>query len=632
MLVFLVLLSLASAGELPPWDPDPSAERDAIPDVYKWDLTTLYEDEAAWEADIEVARAQLKGLAEYRGTLADPAQLTTCLDLYFDIHESASRTLLYASLRGTTAATDPTAAAMEQRAQQLQTDLMDGASFIRVELLALTDEQLEKAYKKQPGLEAYRRYIEDIARRRDRVLSPDAEAVLAQLGDNLWAEVDLNELHSPPELAFQAMMADIQWPMVHDEAGNEVQLSVPLYGRLRASEDRTVRMEAADAVFGTLRTYQDVFAATLAGQDGLDVSYARARGYDTALEAYLDKDNLEVSVYENLVTTVNENLEPLHRYVSLRKRVLGVDELRFADMFPPIVEGVEREIPYPEARETILTALAPLGEDYVGLVAASTDPERGMIDVYPHDGKRSGAFSAATYRHHPYVMMNYQDSLEDMSTLAHEYGHWVHSYLSMRDNGYPDWTYPPFLAEIASTANEVLLMDTLLAKAETKEERIYLLATRADDIRFTIHRQTLFAEFEWEVHKAIEEGTPVTAKFLEETYAGLVQRYYGPDYVLGPNDGMEWAYIPHFYYKYYVYSYATGLSAGVAVAQRVKDGEPKAVEDYMSMLRGGSSMAPLELLRGAGVDLSSPEPIKAALKLFDETVTELEELLAEPPE
>ncbi|MBW2256793.1 MAG: hypothetical protein JRI25_19660, partial [Deltaproteobacteria bacterium] len=340
MLVLLTLLIVASAGDLPAWEPDPNAERASIPDVYKWDLTTLYEDEAAWEAEVEVAQAQMKALTDFRGTLNDPTQLTNCLDLYFDIHESASRTLLYASLRGSVAATDPDVGALEQRAQQLQTDLMDRASFIRVEVLTLTDEELEKAYKKAPGLEAYRRYLEDIARRRDRVLSPDAEAVLAQLGDNLWAEVDLNELHSPSELAFQGMLANIQWPMVHDEEGREVQLSVPLYSRLRASEDRAVRQEAANAIFGTLRTYQDVFAATLAGQDGLDVSYARARGYDTALEAYLDKDHLQVSVYENLVTTVNDNLEPLHRYVSLRKRVLGVDELHFADMFPPMVAGV----------------------------------------------------------------------------------------------------------------------------------------------------------------------------------------------------------------------------------------------------------------------------------------------------
>jgi len=629
MLVLLTLLTIASAGDLPAWQPDPNADRASIPDVYKWDLTALYADEAAWAAELEMAQAQLETLKGFRGTLSDPTQLQACLELYFDIHESASRILLYANLRGATATTDPEVGAMGQRAQQLQTDLMDGASFIRVEVLGLSEKQLAQAYKKAPGLEAYRHYLEDIARRRDRVLSPDAEAVLAQLGDNLWAEVDLNELHSSSELAFQAMLADMQWPMVHDEDGREIQLSVPLYSRLRASEDRAVRQEAANAIFGTLRTYQDVFAATLAGQDSLDVGYARARGYDTALEAYLDKDDLEVSVYENLVSTVDANLEPLHRYVALRKRVLGVDELHFADMFPPLVSGVEKDIPYLEARETILTALAPLGTEYVTLVEAATDPERGWIDVYPHEGKTSGAFSASTYRLHPYVMMNYQDSLDDMSTLAHEIGHSAHSYFSMREQGYPDWAYPPFLAEIASTANEALLMDTLLARAETKEERIYLLTTRADDIRFTIYRQTLFSEFEWKVHQAIEEGTPVTAKFLDETYADLVQRYYGPDYVLGPNDGMEWAYIPHFYYKYYVYSYATGLSAGIAVAQRVRSGDPEAVEAYLGMLEGGSSQPPLDLLRGAGVDLSSPAPVEAALKLFDETVTELEKLLAE---
>jgi oligoendopeptidase F len=447
------------------------------------------------------------------------------------------------------------------------------------------------------------------------------------MGDNLWAEIDLNEIPSDLENTFGALLSDIAWPVIQDAEGQEVQLTLSNLGRFRAAPDRRVRAETMTSFFGTLRQFQHALAATLAGQFKLDVSYARARGYETALEAYLDKDGLPVAVHDNLISAVNANLEPLHRYVELRRKVLGYDELHLYDLYVPMVQAAEMDIPFKQALAILPQALAPLGPDYVALVTHGMDPRNGWIDVYPSNDKGSGAFSASVYGRHPYVKMNYLDSQDDLSTLAHEYGHAIHSALAMEHQPYHNYRYVPFLAEIASTCNEAFLADYLVARAETKEEKAGLLAAELESIRTTIYRQTLFSEFERLVHGFIEEGTPVTAELLDETYRELIQRYYGPGFTLDENDGMEWAYIPHFYYKYYVYSYATGLSCGLTIAERVKERGAPAVAGYLQMLQGGCSEPPLDLLLKAGVDLTNPEAIAAALDRFDRTITELARLL-----
>jgi oligoendopeptidase F len=409
--------------------------------------------------------------------------------------------------------------------------------------------------------------------------------------------------------------------------GEEVRLALSSLGRYRASTSRDVRREIMTAFFATLRQHQHAFAALLGGQFELDVAFARARHYDTALEAYMDKDNLDTAVHDNLIRTVNANLEPLHRYVELRKQVLGLDDLHIYDLYVPMVAAAEMDVPFTEAVEILPAALQPLGEEYVSLIEHGLDPANGWIDLYPSDDKRSGAFSASVYGRHPYVFMNYLNSLDNLSTLAHEYGHALHSHLAMENEPYHNYRYVAFLAEIASTCNEALLSDYLVANAKSEERKIGILAAELETMRTTIYRQTLFSEFEREVHGYVEEGKPVTAALLDQTYADLVRRYYGPGFTLDENDGMEWAYIPHFYYKYYVYSYATGLCSGIAIAERVKAEGDDVVEAYLGMLKGGCSEAPLELLRGAGVDLSKPDAIEAALDRFDRTVTELAELL-----
>ncbi len=627
---FLLLLTLGAlrAADLPAYTPDSNHPRSAVPAAYTWDLKPLFDSDAGFEAGLVRLRQDIPALAPFSGRLADPATLFGCLDLYFRLHNDANKLTLYANLRQSTALTDDTANALVTRSLAAMDELMRAATFIRREVLALPPAQVTAAIKAEPRLAPYQAYLANLQRRSSRVLSADGERALGLLGDNLWAEIDLNELPSGHEDTHGAILSELALPKVKDATGKEVQLTLSNYGRLRASPNREVRRDAVAGLFNTLRKREQSLASTLAGQVRLDVAYARARGYDTALAAYLDKDNVSPAVYDNLVNTVNAHLSLLHRYVELRKKVLGLPDIHIYDLYIPIVAGVEKDIPFSEARKILPAALKPLGTEYGQRLVEGLDPKNGWLDLFPHKDKRSGAFSASTYGPHPWVFMNYQNSLDDMSTLAHEYGHALHSDLAMKAQSYPDYRYTTLLAEIASTCNEMLLSDYLVARADTDAEKAYLLVERLESIRTTIFRQTMFAEFERAVHTLHEQGVPLTAAKLEATYRDLVQRYYGPGFTVGENDGLEWAYIPHFYYKYYVFAYATGLSSGIAIADRVRElGEP-AVQDYLGMLKGGCAKPPLELLKGAGVDLTTPAPVAAAMKTFERTLDEVEQLLA----
>ncbi len=625
LLFFALTQASAAAGfeELPPWTPDANAERADIPDIYKWDLTPLVADEQQWQTEAHTAAQLLAALEKLRTGLETTEGLARYLATYFEADELINRITLYANLQRDVDAVNQDAIARHQRALQMTQELMAEGPALRQAILSLSDEQIDAA----PELATYRPFIEQLRRRGVHVLGPEGEEVLALAGDNLWAQIDLNELPSSSETAFSALVSEMVLPMVLGEDDAQVQLSFSNYGLLRGSSDRAVRRAAVAGMFNTLRGYENTFAATLGGQAAFTVFLARARGYDSGIEAYLDKDGLDPAVYRNLITTVRANARLLHRYITLRKRVMGLDEVHLYDLYVPLAEGVARDIPFADAVQLILDALEPLGEIYVERLAEGLDPASGWIDLYPAKNKQSGAFSSAAYGVHPFIKMNYLDRYDDMSTLAHEFGHALHSDLSMQEQGYLTWRYPPFLAEIASTCNEMLLSHSMVEKAASKAERAWLLSELVETIRTTIFRQTLFADFELQVHELVEAGEPVTAERLNGIYRELLEVYYGPDYSIDINDAIEWAYIPHFYYKYYVFTYATGLTSGIAISERIQKEIPGAQEAYLDMLRGGSSRPPIEMLKAAGVDLTKPAPIEAAMAVFERTLDELEKLL-----
>jgi oligoendopeptidase F len=628
LLTAILAIGTAAASDLPEYKPDPNAARSAVPAAYAWNLSPLFPSDEAWEKARVKVLADVPALSKFKGRLADAVALRECLQLYFLLHKDANFVTLYSNLRGNVALSDDVAGAMVQKGLDAMDELMRAAGFIRQELLAMPGPTLEAAYAKEPALTAYRSYIDNLRRRANRILSPDAERALSLLGDNLWAEIDLNEIPSALEDTYSATLTDIPWPKVKDEQGQEVQFTLSSLPTLRRSPNRDVRRNAYQSYLATLRQYQHVLAAELGGQVKLDVAYARARGYDSSLEAYLDKDNVSTAVYDNLVSTIDANLPLLHRYVEVRKKILGLSDVHLYDLYVPLASGVAEDIPFSTARSTIIDALKPLGPDYGKTLEEGLNPENGWLDLYPHKDKESGAFSASVYGPHPYVLMNYMNSVDDMSTLAHEYGHALHSDLSMKNQPYANFRYVTMLAEIASTCNESLLNDYLVAHTADPSKKAYLLVERLESIRQTIFRQTMFSEFEREIHRMAEAGTPLTASILDKTYLDLVRKYYGPGFTTDPNDGMEWAGIPHFYYKYYVWSYATGMASGIAIADRVNQQGTRAADAYVGMLKGGCSQPPVELLKKAGVDLTRPDAIEASMRTFERTLNEVEKLLA----
>lgn len=601
--------------------------RSEIDDVYKWKKDRFFADRDAFLKALSDAEANVAKVGEC-GAFKDAATLKACLDNYFVQHTNINKLTLYSNM---TVDTEPTPEhQMDQKnAAAVMAKFMEYAKNIRTELLKLDNAKLDKFFASDPDLKKHEVYVRNIVRRSNRVLSDDAERVLTLAGDNLWAEIDLNEIHSNSEDVFDAMLSSMDLPIIKDEAGKDVQLTLSNYAKYRRSSDRNVRKAAVDGLMMTLKKYEDVFANAYIGQVKNDVLFAKARKYETALEAYLDKDNIPVELYHNLISTVGNNLAPLHRYVQLRKKTLGLDSVHLYDMYIPLTSegGADKSYTYQEAVDLITTALAPLGEDYIKRLKVELDPATGSIDLLPHDGKTSGAYSCSVYGYAPFVLMNYQDSLGDVSTLAHELGHSMHSIYAMEAQPPGSFHYTMFLAEIASTTNESIMNDYLYKNAQSDAEKINLLVEKLENIRGTIYRQTLFAEFEYLAHTAVEKGESINAEWLSKTYGDLIKKYYGAEYQMDGADDHEWAYIPHFYYKYYVYSYATGLSSALTFANLIAQ-SPDNAKKYIDMLKAGASAPSVDLLKAAGVDLTTPAPIEFALKEFDRTLTELETLLA----
>lgn len=626
----LVVLALVFCIALPAaaYEPDANAPRSSVPGEYTWDLRPLFSSDGVWRSTHEKAKKRLARFDRFQGKLGDPAMLAAALTEYFAISRLVDRVGLYAHLKNVQDTEVKRYERMEQEGIALKKDFGSETGFLRREVLALPQEQLDRLLADK-RVAVYRDYLQDLLRRKSRLLGEEAEQVLSLAGDNLWAEIDLNELPSDVEMIFRAAMRDIALPTIRDEEGKEVQLTLSNYPKYRGSKDRRVRREAVEGFFAALKKNQHVLAAALAAETKRDVFFARARGYDRAIDAYLDREQVDPRVVDNLIRTINRNLKPLHRYVALRKKLLGVKKLHLYDLYTPLVPAATRELPYEEAVADAKRALAPLGEEYLAVAAKAMKPGSGWIDVYPNKHKQSGAFSVAIYDVHPFIKLNYQDEIDDAFTLVHEVGHTMHSWLNMRAQPYPTFGYSTFTAEIASTFNESLLSDSLLRKYEDDDElRLALLGERLEGIRTTIYRQALFAEFEQKIHEYAERGVPLTADLFNETYRKLIRRYYGNGFTMGADDDIEWAYIPHFYWKFYVFTYATGLSTGIALSEKVRDEGEHARMRYLAMLQEPSTADPVAILKKAGADLTKPGVIEAATDLMNRTITEMNRIIA----
>ncbi|MBQ8896667.1 MAG: oligoendopeptidase F [Clostridia bacterium] len=591
-------------------------KRSEVPVENTWNLADMFESDDAWLAEYEALKALPAKIVEFQGKLGESAK--NLLD-YFKLEDEIELRLTplygYASCKGDEDTANGFYQDLRGKAMSTYVAIAGAASFATPEIMAIPEETLESFFKSEPELETYRRPIYRIRRRAAHVLSPECEMILATAGEMADA---------PDNIGSILRNADMRFPSVVDGEGNEHQLTDGTFVPLLESSDVTLRKNTFEAYYGRLGEFKNTIAATLDGQFKQLRFFANARKYNSTLEASLDRTEVPVEVYHNLIKAVHENFDKMYRYVALRKKLLGVDELHMYDVYTPIVADAASEISYSEAKETVLEALQILGEDYIELLKEGFNNR--WIDVYENEGKRGGAYSSGNSRPHPYVLLNHHDNLDSMFTLAHEMGHALHSYHSTKYQPICTSDYVIFVAEVASTCNEILLMRHLLAKTTDKKERAYLINHFLDQFKGTVYRQTMFAEFELAMGEMSESGQTLTADALSAKYHELNKLYFGPDMISDDGIALEWARIPHFFYNYYVFQYATGFSAACAIASRILEEGKPAVDDYKKFLSGGCSTDPISLLKIAGVDMSTPDPVNAALKLFGELITEMEEL------
>ncbi len=590
-------------------------KRDQVPKEFTWDLSMIFENDEAWLEAFEALKPLPATLRAYEGRLRESAEtLLSFLQLGDEVRLKLEKIYGYASLSADQDTADSKYQDFRGRAASLYAMVMGSVAFQAPEIISIPEEKLEAFYQEKPELLTYKRSIDVIRRRAAHTLSEKEETLLSNAAEITSAPQGINSLlHN----------ADMKWAEVTDSKGNVYPLSNGSFTNLLESPDRDLREKVFKAYYKGIDAMKNTTAACLDGQFKGLVFYADARGYESTLEASLDETEVPVKVYHNLIQAVHENLESMYRYVRVRKKLLGVDELHMYDVYTPIIPDVAKKISYDEAKETVLRALSVLGEDYTDLLREGF--ENRWIDVYENVGKRSGAYSSGISHPHPYVLLNFKDNLDSMFTLAHEMGHSLHSWHSTKHQPVNTADYVIFVAEVASTVNEVLLMKYLLRNCTDKDERAYLVNHFLDSFKGTVYRQTMFAEFELMLGKMAEERRTLTADALCEKYLELNKLYFGPDMVSDPEIALEWARIPHFFYDYYVFQYATGFSAACAIADRILTEGAPAVADYKKFLSGGSSKDPISLLRIAGVDMETPDAVNAGLKLFAELVTEIEQ-------
>ena len=592
--------------------------REDIPQADRWATEDLYASDELWEQELARMVEMGKVMAGFAGTLGrDAGTLLTYMKLLEDVQVLSAQLSNYAQRKGDEDTRVAAYQAMVSKFSAAFVEMNTATSFETPELLAIPEETLEQFYAQEPELERFRRFLGDKRRLMDHTLSPAEEKLMAAVG---------NITRTPSDVFGMLNNADLNYPDAVDSEGKAHHLTGGTFVPLQMSPDRELRKDAYEKLYDRLGDFKNTSAAMLYGQVKQLKFQADARHYGSSLEASLSRTNVPTSVYYNLIEAVHQNMDKMHRYVRLRKKMLGVEELHFYDVYTNLVKGVDKYIPIEEAKQTVYEALAPLGEEYQAILKHGF--ENRWIDVYENPGKRGGAYSSGA-RVHPFVLLNHSGTLKSQFTLAHEMGHALHSYFSNREQKPLDSHYVIFVAEVASTCNEALLMEYLLNKTTDKRERAFLINHFLEQFKGTLYRQTMFAEFELKMGEMVQAGIPLTAAKLCEEYKKLNEFYFGPDMVCDDRIAMEWARIPHFYYNYYVFQYATGYSAAIALSQKIlKEGKP-AVEKYLEFLSGGRSKAPVDLLKGAGVDMSSPEPVNEALELFGRLLEEMEQLVEE---
>ncbi|XQY93849.1 oligoendopeptidase F [Metabacillus sp. HB246100] len=583
-----------------------------------WRLEDIFATDEAWEKEFKDIQSVLPKLGEFKGKLGQSATtLFEALSYQDEVMERLGKLYTYAHMRYDQDTTNSTYQALNDRARTLYTQAASISSYVVPEILSLDEAKLKTFLQEKEELKLYEHALDEINRQRPHVLSAEKEELLAEASEVLGSSSNTFGMLNN---------ADLTFPSIKDEDGEEVEITHGRYVRFLESEDRRVREDAFKAVYGKYDEFKNTFASTLSGTVKKDNFSAKVRNYESARQAALSSDNIPEEVYENLVNTVHQNLDLLQRYVKLRKEVLQLDEVHMYDLYTPLVKDVKMEVPYEKAKEYILKGLEPLGEDYISILEDGFNNR--WVDVHENKGKRSGAYSSGAYGTNPYILMNWQDNVNNLFTLAHEFGHSVHSYYTRNNQPYQYGDYSIFVAEVASTCNEALLNHYLLNTIEDEKQRLYLLNHFLEGFRGTVFRQTMFAEFEHLIHQKAQDGEPLTPELLTKTYYDLNKKYFGEDIVVDEEIGLEWARIPHFYYNYYVYQYATGYSAATALSNQILEEGKPAVDRYIDFLKAGSSDYPIEVLKKAGVDMTTSQPIEEACKVFEEKLNEMEELLA----
>ena len=586
---------------------------------YKWAIEDLYKDDEDWKRDYELLKSRIPELTKFRGRLGESAEVLLSMQKLSDeLNQLLEKIYVYANQRLHENTDNSTYQNLASQAQGLLVELSESLSFVEPELMELPDGIIETFLDENEEFSVYRQYFENIIRQKKHVLPTEQEQLLAAMGE---------VAESPKDIFSMFNNADIRFPEITGEDGHPVQVTHGRYMSLMQSRNRQVRKDAFEAMYGVYGDWRNTLAAMYRANVKQEAFLAKAHKYTSDLEAALDGSHIPVKVYEQLIEAVHESMPLMYRYMKLRKKLLGVEELHMYDLYVPVIEQDHSEIPFEQAKKTVLEGLAPMGEEYLHLLREGFD--HGWIDVYENQGKRTGAYSWGAYGTHPYVLLNYQGTLHDVFTLAHEMGHALHSWYSDEHQPYIYAGYRIFVAEVASTCNEALLIHYLMEqskKAGDQKKTMYLINYFLEQFRTTLFRQTMFAEFEKITHGLQEQGETLTADRLCEIYYDLNKLYFGEEICVDQEIAMEWARIPHFYTPFYVYQYATGFSAAIALSKQILEQGAPAVEQYKKFLKGGSSMYPLELLKMAGVDMEQKAPVQDALAVFAQYLDEMERL------